>query len=230
MSEAMTHLDDSICADLVLGLLPRASADAALAHAERCAECEARLRAHAGASVRAHVEAGSDGDAAREAAVIPLPPRSAPRPAWIATIAAGAAAALFLALAIPRLGREAPALSAPERLTSAREIVRTRADAALDPRLVEGLAAYERGEPNEAVQALRAASAAGAAEQVRRLYLGHALLSNAQPIEALAWLESVDLAQLPEPWHGEAVRSLAAAWRANGRHAQADSLARAIAP
>jgi len=65
---------------------------------------------------------------------------------------------------------------------------------------------------------------------VRRLYLGHALLASEQPIEALAWLTSVEREQLPEPWRSQADRALMTAWRANGRHSQADSLQRTFRP
>ena len=43
------HLDDSRCADLVVGLLPMDEREHALAHAAACPRCEAMLRAHVGA-------------------------------------------------------------------------------------------------------------------------------------------------------------------------------------
>jgi hypothetical protein len=50
------HLDDALCADLVLRLTPPGEREAALLHAASCRECEARLRAHASAADRASSE------------------------------------------------------------------------------------------------------------------------------------------------------------------------------
>lgn len=47
------HLDDALCADLVLRLTPPGEREAALAHAAACPECEARLRAHVSVAERA---------------------------------------------------------------------------------------------------------------------------------------------------------------------------------
>ncbi len=225
MSEPEHHLTDASCADLVLGLTPIAASDALLAHAERCPECETRLRAHAGASIRARAESGALADAAAgddavKRGMMPLelrPLRSRPR--WQDGAIVAAAAAVLLALVIPRMSPPTRALESSEWLQSPGEMVRTRADGAVDPRLAEGFEAYARRDLPGAVRALRAASAEGAAEQARRLYLGHALLASGESVEALSWLASLDLARLPEPWRSEAEAALAAAWRANGRRA-----------
>lgn len=226
MNDPHAHLDEACCADLVLGLLPPEHAERALAHAGQCAECEAMLRAHAGAAVAARVAQQP------RASVLPLSVQRflrGPR-GWRGSAVAAAAAAVLLLALLPTRREPAPPQPPTPWLESASEWVRTRAEGALDPRLADGLAAYERRELTVAVATLREVQATGAAEQVRRLYLGHALLASEQPIEALAWLTSVEREQLPEPWRSQADRALMTAWRANGRHSQADSLQRTFRP
>lgn len=223
MNDIHRHLDEACCADLVLGLMSRERQEQALAHAAQCAECESRLRAHAGASVGARVahQAG--------ARVAPLPVRQLlyAQRGWRGAAIAAAAAAVILVTLLPALDPPAPRMRASEWLADPSEIVRTRTEGSVDPRLAEGLAAYERRDLVRAIVTLREVQVSGGAEQARRLYLGHALLASEQPIEALAWLSSVDLNALPEPWRTQAEHALAAAWRANGLPAPADSLERA---
>lgn len=225
MSDLDRHLDEACCADLVLGLLPLEQQEQALAHAGRCAACEAMLRAHAGATVAARAaERG-------RASVLPLPVQrflAGPR-GWRGAAIAAAAAAVLLVVMLPSRQGPAPAQPPTAWLEPPGELVRTRAEGTLDPRLADALAAYERRELATAVAALREVQATGAAEQVRRLYLGHALLADAQPIEALAWLSSVERDRLPEPWRTQAAEALVAAWRANGQPSPADSLERTLA-
>ena len=52
----MTHLDDSLCADLVLALVPPAERRAALAHAAGCEECARRLQSHVAAALRGEAD------------------------------------------------------------------------------------------------------------------------------------------------------------------------------
>ena len=225
------HLDESTCADLVLGLLPQGESAAWRRHAALCSECEVRLRAHAGASVRAQVEAraladrGSLAGAADSPGVVRLPRL---RPNWLDASIVAAAAAVLLLVLVPRATKAPREAHRSEWLASPGEMVRMRAEGQLDPDLAQGFAAYGEHDLPGAIRHLRSAEANGAAEQARRLYLGHALLADGQPIEALAWLKSVELAQLPEPWRSQAERSLAAACRANGEHDRADSLERAL--
>ena len=67
------HLSDSLCADLVLGLLEGFEREQALDHARTCDECEERLRAHAGACERAQ----ADWTAHASTAPVPLRPKFA---------------------------------------------------------------------------------------------------------------------------------------------------------
>jgi hypothetical protein len=215
MNDPVRHLDDDTCAALVLGLASAAETEAATAHARTCAVCETRLRAHAGAGVRARA------DVAGGAGVRVVEPRRR-RSVW-PIVAATAAAAAVLAVVLVRAPVPRPSI-APEWLTTPGELVRTRSDAVVDDALRAGLEAYGRHDLPSAVAALRAAKVSGGAEQARRLYLGHALLASGNAKEARAWLESLNLEALPDPWRGEARRSLAAAWRLTGRTRQADSI------
>jgi len=215
MSEFVRHLDDDVCAALVLGLASASETEAAIAHARTCAPCETRLRAHAGAGVRARA------DVAAGAGVRVVEPRGT-RPVW-PIVAATAAAAAVLAVFLMRAPAP-PTHTAPTWLTTPGEFVRTRSEVPVDDALRAGLEAYARHDLPAAIRLLRAAHASGGSEQARRLYLGHALLASGAAAEARAWLESVDLDALPDPWREEARGSLAAAWRRTGRTRQADSI------
>jgi hypothetical protein len=220
MSLPPPHLDDARCADLVLGLLAPEARAAALAHLATCPDCEARLRAHTGAQVAATLAAPRP---AARVVRLPLGRRRG------LMLTAAAAAAVLLTLAVPRgLWRSTPPVPTAW-LADPGEVVRMRAGAGADPRLESGLAAYRARELSRAITDLRAARVDGAAEQVRRLYLGHAFLADGQPREALAWLASVELTRLPEPWRTQAEDALVAAWRANAMSRSADSLERARA-
>lgn len=225
------HLDEATCADLVLGLLPRLEGEAWRRHTSLCSRCEARLRAHAGASVRAQVEAralAGPGSRPLEAERPGVARVTRLRPHWLDASIVAAAAAVLLLVLMPRATKSPREAVRSEWLASPREMVRMRAEGALDPNLAQGFEAYGDRDLTGSVRLLRSAHATAAAEQARRLYLGHALLADGQPIEALAWLKSVDLAQLPEPWKAQATRALVAACRANAEHDRADSLERAL--
>ena len=86
------HLDDSRCADLVVGLLPMDEREHALAHAAACPRCEAVLRAHVGATERAWMDAPGRAPGSRK--VIPLPSARV----WVIA----AAAALTVVFSTPR--------------------------------------------------------------------------------------------------------------------------------
>jgi len=119
-----------------------------------------------------------------------------------------------------RVPREPVAwLPAPE----ANVLTRDSLDAAADPRVAEGLAAYRDRDAMASRRLLRSARAAGPLEQVRRIYLGNAELQLDQPRAALETLRGVDLALVPEPWQGEARWSLALAYSRTGRGRAADS-------
>lgn len=214
---AARHLDDDQCACLVLGLAPAEEHASATAHLRACPACETRLRAHAGAAVRAR----ADLSAGVGIHVVPTPRR---RARW--RVAAGiAAAAVLVTVFLVRAPSQRS--TAPDWLTTPDDMVRMRSDVPADPSLRAGLEAYARHDLPAAIAALRSAQASGAAEQARRLYLGHALLASGEVGEARAWLESVELDMLPDPWREEARRSLAAVWRQTGRARSADSIERA---
>lgn len=217
------HLSDSLCADLVLGLLEGFEREQALDHARTCVECEERLRAHAGASERAQ----SDWTGHVSTAPVPLRPKFAlPLPALFA-----AAAALVAVLALPLVLRHGTREElAPQWLPSAGETVRLRGEGEPDAHLTAGLAAYEARDLPTAERELKAAHAEGAAETVRRLYLGNVLVARGRPQEASAVFGEVRWYQVPEPWRHEAARTWAQALRTVGDFARADSVERSLQP
>lgn len=217
------HLSDSRCADLVLGLLEGFEREQALDHARECEACESRLRAHAGAAERAQA------DWAGPVSATPVPLRAKfalPLPAILA-----AAAALVAVLALPFVLRHGTREElAPAWLPSAGETVRLRGEGEPDAHLTAGLAAYEARDLVTAERELKAARAEGAAETVRRLYLGNVLVARGRAQEASAVFGEVRWYQVPEPWRHEAARTWAQALRTVGDFARADSVERSLQP
>jgi hypothetical protein len=213
------HLDDARCADLVLGLPAPADAERDLAHAASCPACEARLRAHAAAHDRARALPRRDARVLRPAV-----------PWWKSTRGAGlaAAAAVAVALGVPFVAQHAARHDGAFTWLPAGSGVVQRATGS-DPHLVAGLEAYARHDAEAAERELSAARATGSAEAARRVFLASAVLARGDAERAIGLLESVNFDQdLPEPWRGEALRTLAQAWRRAGRAGQADSLERAL--
>ncbi|MFN8589170.1 MAG: hypothetical protein U0704_15365 [Candidatus Eisenbacteria bacterium] len=216
-------MSDAQCADIVLGLLDAREREGLLEHARECAACEARLRAHAGAVERAQ----ADWSERVERLPLPLRPRRAlPLPALFA-----AAAALVAVLALPlALRRGERAADAPAWLPPAGESVRLRGAEEPDAHLTAGLAAYEARDLATAERELKAAHADGAAETLRRLYLGNVLVARGRAQEASAVLGEVRWYQVPEPWRHQGARTWAQALRTLGEFARADSVERSLQP
>ncbi len=215
------HLDDARCADLVLGLLDGPTREAALSHARECAACEERLRSHAGASERAT----ADWAARVEATPIALHPR---RGVPIPTLFA-AAAVLVAVAALPFLLRTRPhGGDGAEWLPAPGESVRMRGETAPDSRLQAGLAAYQARDLETAQRELEAAKTEGAAEEVRRMYLGHVLVAKGRVQEGAELMAGIRWAFVPEPWRREGAIAWARALRATGDFARADSVERSL--
>jgi hypothetical protein len=120
----------------------------------------------------------------------------------------------------PPRGESVAWLPAPEANVLTRDFLEGNPD----PRIAAGLEAYRNHDAAAARRLLEPARAEGAIEQVRRLYLGNAELRLDRPRSALEALLPVDLAQIPEPWRGEAQWSLALAFARTGQGRSADSL------
>jgi hypothetical protein len=217
-----THLSDARCADLVLGLLAPDERAGDLAHAERCAPCAERLRAHVAATFRARAD--------RPGAILAIP-RAGRARGWRSLGAGGAAAAaLLLAMLLwPRSTGHAPVPGLTTRwLATPTEGTLMRAGESIDPRLTAGLDAYAKRDLATAERELKAARASEGAEQARRLYLAHVLLLRHDAHGALALLRSLDYIELPGAVSRDAVRLLADALRAEGSVDSADSLEQAL--
>lgn len=218
------HLNDSACADLVLGLLDGAAQQVALSHARECPDCESRLRAHAGGAERASADWQST------VASTPMPLRTAPSKRALPLPALFAAAAVLMAAAaLPLLLRTPPrGDDAATWLPAPGETVRTRGEHAPDSHLQAGLAAYEARDLVTAKRELEAARTEGSAEALRQLYLGHVLVANGQTQEGAELMGHVRWILVPEPWRREGAIAYARALRAVGDFARADSVERSL--
>jgi hypothetical protein len=220
--DTFVHVDDLRCADLVLGLMPEGDRATALAHAATCPECEARLRAHAGAAERA--AAGRPG--AARGVVTPLPNAWYRRPSTAVTLAA--AAALVAVSAIPLLRNASRAPAPANDLPLPGEDVRTREGLAEDPHLTAGMAAYAAHDLARADRELTAARGERGGEQMRRLYLAAVRLERGDARGSIVLLRSLNWLEIPEPWRRDGARLLVRALRATGEGAEADSIERAL--
>ena len=234
--EARVHpLSEDRSLDLVNGMLGEAERAAILRHVASCAECEARLRAAAESHERAHVLAKRHG-VAPSATV--LAPRFAPeREARARTfrqsllLAAAFVAIAGGALILSDLNRRHPpthgdraALPAPDWSVMTRDFEGTRADDSLRA----GIDAYVRGDFSASRRMLEDRPAQGGMEQMRRAYLGDALLRLGDRDRAIELLTSVRLEAVPEPWRLATARALLAALEGAGRRDSADSLRREL--
>lgn len=213
------HLDDARCADLVLGLLESGERAEALAHAQTCAACEARLRAHVGAGERAQAD---------RLTLVDTLPLHAPRPQWgLITGGLAAAAAIALVFAAPML-RPRALTPAATTLPMPGDEVLSRDSGVSDPHLAAGLAALRAHDMAAAERELTAANTTGTAEIVRRLYLAQVLEASSDAKGALAQLRSVRFFDLPEPWRTSGAQLYVRVLRRTGHVATADSVEAAL--
>jgi hypothetical protein len=215
--EARRHLDDARCADLVLGLLEAPRAKKALARAQMPG-LRRRLRSHAGQPARRPT-----GTRASRPRVALHPRRGVPLPTLFA-----AAAVLVAVAALPLLRTRPHAGDGVAWLPAPGESVRMRGETAPDSRLSAGLAAYEARDLETAQRHLEAAKTEGAAEEVRRLYLGHILVAKGRVQEGAELMGGIRWVLVPEPWRHEGARAWARALRAIGDFARADSVERSL--
>lgn len=232
--------------DLVNGLLPTSERSDLLDHLRRCPTCEFALRELAASHEKAlamftealFTEALSPARSGPSIRV--LAPRHRRRARWRTVSALLAAAAVLVAVlwgTNARRSSPGPSprgeqmaelvtwLPEPEPTVFQRDATREAAD----PRIVQGLAAYRDRDARTARRLLSAARANGPLEQVRRIYLGSALLHLGQEHDALETLRAIELAQVPEPWKSETQWLLALAHGETGNTAKADSLYRLLA-
>lgn len=242
----MRHLTEDTCRDLLGDLLSPAERRAALAHAAECPTCEDVLRACAGERERMRIrgyalgviEPRSATDPESRKVARPRPPAERPSTGqemidrlwglvptlrWGFAAGAVAVAALVLVLILPTDRAPYSDLSRP-LLPYQEEITLRGQPGPAGDALLQGLDAYTAGDLTTATDHLDSARADGPAELVRRIYLGSALLRQAEYARALEVLESVNLEQVPEPWRRETRWNLYLALRGSGRDPEADAL------
>lgn len=227
--------------DLVNGLLPSSERSELIDHLRRCAPCGLALREVAASHEKGLAIFAEMLSPARSGPSIHvLAPRQRRRARWRTASALLAAAAVLVAVlwgTNARRASQGPSqrseqmaevvtwLPEPEPTVFQRDATRQAAD----PRIVQGLAAYRDRDARTARRLLSSARATGPLEQVRRIYLGSALLHLGQEDDAFETLRAIELAQVPEPWKSEAQWLLALAHEGTGHTAKADSLYRLLA-
>jgi len=218
---AATPTEDRIL-DLVHGLLTKAEAARLLAEIEG----DERAQEFLFESARALERARARGVPARQA------PATA-RHRWPDLVtgvgrwwAFGACAAAAVAILVVTTS---PGPSSYEPLPTAWEELHLRSSGSLDGAMRLGLEAYGRREWSAAGDLLAGATASGASDVLRRLYLASALAFSKRPADALEALEGVPLESVPEPWGSEGLWTRAIALEELGRAEEADAALRRLA-
>ncbi len=240
------HFDDHVGLDLLLGLIPQDRETELIAHMTRCGACEKRFidlasRSEHLESIRV-LERNQSGEliltrrgSALDARVTPLPVSEAstqgpPRSRFSISFGAAAlaAAAILLMLFLPQQ-QPLDDLMLVHLLPSYTAQLELR-DAEATPAasgLMEALAAYDRGEAEQAAEMLLVTPPGELDELdrvIRSIYLGSALVMSNRYNEAVTLLESAPLTLLPDEWGGETRWTLCVALLKSGRTASADSL------
>lgn len=220
-----TTVDELV--DLQLGLLGVEESERILEHLAACPSCEESLRETYADRQRLIASRELHRDAHGVAAVAPRSDAPLPAKARIVrfrsvAIPLTAAASLFLMLWLwphddPGTSRWLPSPSAVLQ-------VRSGAADAEPPDLAAGLRAYDARDLEEAISTLSLAEGTGPLEDVRRVYLGSALVRTGRNDEAVAVLSGVATRTLPDPWGSESRWNLYLALAGCGRAASADSL------
>ena len=209
-------LDPDTAVDLLAGTLPAARREELLRHLRGCPVCEARLRELAAHHERRRAE----GPPATVAA-----PRRPGR--WFGVVAAAAALALLL---FGHAGDDDRKF-APVALPTCTEtlLVRNHDGDAARVRLVDGLAAYARGEYGLAVELLDGVASEGTDAVVRDIYLGSACALTGRDARALGLLDDEDIDAVPDPWGNELRWTLCGVLQRLGHDTRADSMLQVLA-
>jgi hypothetical protein len=233
------HPGDDRCCDLIMGLLSGTESDALLRHFEDCPSCEERFRQLAadwetsgvlaeqallGGDRATDAKSGREGVLAGIVRIWQLP-----------RLRLGFAVALAVMVLLLNL----PAGTGDRYLDLLTPLPGFGDDGAVFPRsgdvvlpdgrLDEGLAAYNGGEFDRAVESMRDIELPGPAGVFRDIYFGSALAMTGAWEEAVGVLETVPYDLVPEPWSGEARWTFYVALRGSGCDDRAATLLREIA-
>jgi len=226
------HPSDDTLFDLAHDLLG-GSAESVLVHVRACAACETRLRAFGrDRELLRGVPPGSDWRAASGTRPAPriLPFPSVSR--WTVPVAAAAALAMIVLVPALRQNHARPVESPWLPVATSGTLLRNSPGDASRADLQRALEIYSTGEPGPALEALQNLVLPPGAEyenSIRALYLASALVLNARPVDAVAVLDALETATLPEPWRRWAQWTRYVAVRDAGRGNEAADLLNTLA-
>lgn len=233
------HPGDNRCCDLIMGLLSGTESDGLVRHFEKCPACEERFRRLAAdwetagvLALRAPVNGARVTETAvgRErtrARIVRMWQRPRLRLGFAVVLAA---VVLLLNLPAGTGDRYVEMLTPlPDLGENGAVFPRSGAVALPDGRLDEGLAAYNLGEFDDAVELMRGIELPGPAGVFRDIYYGSSLAMTGAWGEAVDVLETVPYDLVPEPWSGEARWTFYVALRGAGYDNRAGTLLREIA-
>lgn len=233
------HPGDDRCCDLVMGLLSGTESEALIRHFEGCPACEARFRQLAADWERAGVltaqtspgcDRATDAAVGREGVLARIA-RLWQRPRFRLGFAVLLAAAVLLMNLPGGTGDRYRGLLIPLPGLGENGAVSPRSGAVAlpDGRMDDGLAAYNSGEFDDAVESMRDIDLPGPAGVFRDIYYGSSLAMTGAWGEAVDVLETVPYDLVPEPWSGEARWTFYVALRGAGYDNRAETLLREIA-
>jgi len=222
------HLHPGLGLDIVSGALKREELVAVASHARGCRSCEDLLRQWLGETEAVAAMAlpvrGEDGrfQAAR-ASRDDLSQRVAPvsgrgfRRRWVVSAVGAVAAAAALTLVILPRGH-APYVAEPYWIGLPTDGVVSRSVEGrnVDPRFLDGLAAYELHHAARAAELLGGVQVPGDLGDLARLYLASALYNAGRFEAASDSLLAMDLETVPQPWKDQGMWLLGLSLSASG--------------
>lgn len=208
------HVGDDTLLDLAHGHLDPEQRGPVLRHVQSCSACEVRFREVVRDRERARIEA------------TPLPPARVNKTAlaWVA-----GAAAVLACVAVLALGRRGPAVPADWLPTSSTEVfLRDATPCADQGSALRAVEAYRARDAAGVVAALHGQDLPAACDPVK-LLLASALVHQGDAGAALAVLDRLRVASLPQPARDRALWMQAAALDRAGRRGDADDILRGLA-
>lgn len=230
LSETHVHPSEDQLLDLTRGYLSDTEQEEILHHVSGCASCEASFAEMLARQerVRSRGTLVDSGNGLHLEPHTPGPNHHGVRrrrTVWILSLTAVAASLGLLLFASRDHVTELAVPALPE--VGARVHLRAETARPGDP-LEGGLQAYARGDLPRAIELL-SEPAEGAADHVRRVFLGSAQARSGDYASAVATLQELPFDSIPDPWGSEARWALAVSLLRTGRTEMADVILRELA-